>query len=110
MRTSWRVDVSLVCFVLVLAAAIPVALLRTKTYALGYELGQLKSRERELRQRNVELLSELASTQRTVRDKHTSSSAQHSMSQARSGKANENALVLPSAKEVLHAKETGHDK
>ena len=104
MRTSWRVDVSLVCFVLVLAAAIPVALLRTKTYALGYDLGRLKSRERELRQRNVELVSEMASTQRDVRDQHTA------LGVARNGKPADGILALPNAREVLHGKETGHGK
>lgn len=104
MRSSWRVDVSLVCFVLVLAAAIPVALLRTKTYALGYDLGRLKARERELRQRNVELLSEIASTQRSVRDKHTS------LGVARNGKPADGTLALPGAHEVLHGKEPRNAK
>jgi len=93
-----RIDVSLVCFVLVIAAAIPVALLRTKTYALGYELGRLKTDERELRQRNVELLSEVAAVQRSVRDKHISGAR---------GSTKNVELVLPGIDGVLHAREPG---
>lgn len=68
---SWRIDASIVCFAMVVLAAIPVTTLRSKTYAIGYELGRLKETERELRQRNIELQSTLASVQRSVRDKHT---------------------------------------
>ncbi|MBM3382044.1 MAG: hypothetical protein FJY29_06335 [Betaproteobacteria bacterium] len=63
-----RIDASLLCFALVVIAAIPVAALRTKTYAIGYELGRLKSEERQLRQKNTELQGQLASVQRSVRD------------------------------------------
>ena len=98
---NWRVDVSLVCFVLVLAAAIPVALLRTKTYALGYDLGRLKSQERTLRHRNAELLFELASAQRSVRDKL--------ISRTSGGQgASKGALALPEAAQVLHGEGRSH--
>lgn len=63
-----RVDASILCFALVVIAAIPVAALRTKTYAVGYELGRLKAEERLLRQRNTELEGQLASVQRSVRE------------------------------------------
>jgi hypothetical protein len=63
-----KIDASLLCFALVVLAAIPVAALRTKTYAIGYELGRLKSEERQLRQKNTELQGQLASVQRSVRD------------------------------------------
>lgn len=63
-----KIDASILCFALVVVAAIPVAALRTKTYAIGYELGRLKSEERQLRQKNTELESELASVQRSVRE------------------------------------------
>ncbi len=65
-----RIDASLLCFALVVIAAIPVAALRSKTYSIGYELGRLKSEEKHLRQRNVELQSQLASVQRSVRESH----------------------------------------
>lgn len=65
----FRVDASLVCFAVVMLAAIPVAALRAKTYSVGYDLGKLKESERALRQRNVELQVELASTQRSVRER-----------------------------------------
>lgn len=114
---GWRVDVSLVCFVLVLAAAIPVALLRTRTYALGYELGHLKAQERALRQENAELLSELATVERSVRDKHIAGGRgaveplpmllQGNKGQAArepKGDASRRDLVLPNAYGVIHGK------
>jgi hypothetical protein len=86
------VDVSLVCFALVVSAAIPVALLRTKTFALGYELGALKAQEREHRQRNAELISQLASARREARDKLFANS-------------NKSHLSLPSREQVVHGGE-----
>ncbi len=64
-----RIDASIVCFALVVVAAIPIATLRSRTYSLGYELGNLKQEERSLRQHNVELKSALARTQRNIRDR-----------------------------------------
>lgn len=68
-----RIDASLLCFALVVVAAVPVAALRSKTYTIGYELGRLKAEEKQLRQRNVELQSQLASIQRAVRENHLKS-------------------------------------
>ncbi len=85
-----RIDASLLCFALVVVAAIPVAALRSKTYSIGYELGRLKSDEKHLRQRNVELQSQLASVQRTVRDNHLKSNPA----------GRENQLNLPSKTNV----------
>lgn len=65
-----KFDTSIVCFVLVMAAAIPVAALRAKTYSVGYDLGKLKEKERQLRQRNIELQYDLAATERQVREKN----------------------------------------
>lgn len=69
---SIRIDASLVCFAVVMIAAIPVAALRAKTFGVGYDLGRLKETERNLRQKNVELQFELAATERAVRDKFLS--------------------------------------
>lgn len=65
-----KFDTSIICFVLVMAAAIPVAALRAKTYSVGYDLGKLKENERQLRQRNIELQYDLAATERQVREKN----------------------------------------
>lgn len=89
---NFRVDASLICFALVILAAIPVASLRSKTFVLGYELGKLKSEERVLRQENAELQSELASLQRQIRDKHLGKNAK---SQPK--------LTLPSPHQVMHS-------
>jgi regulator of replication initiation timing len=67
-----KVEVSLVCFALVIAAAVPVALLRTRTYSLGYELGRLKAQEKKLIQENVALLAELNETKYAIREKYIS--------------------------------------
>ena len=88
-----KIDASIVCFAMVVLAAIPVATLRTKTYAIGYELGKLKETERTLRQKNIELQSDLASVQRSIRDRHLS----------RSTKAEPGKLQLPGADSVIHA-------
>ena len=77
MKFHWkRIDASLLCFALVVLAAVPVAALRTKTYSIGYELGRLKSEEKLLRQRNVELQTQLASVQRAVRDSRLKNAGQ----------------------------------
>ncbi|MFZ9519168.1 MAG: hypothetical protein ACO3A4_01700 [Silvanigrellaceae bacterium] len=69
MKVHWkRIDASLLCFALVVIAAVPVAALRSKTYSVGYELGRLKSEEKSLRQRNVDLQSQLAALQKNVRE------------------------------------------
>lgn len=86
-----KIDASLLCFALVVLAAIPVAALRTKTYAIGYELGRLKSEERLLRQRNTELQGQLASVQRAVRDAKLKNT----------GHANGAQLDLPAKSNVL---------
>ena len=86
-----NLDASLLCFALVVVAAIPVAALRTKTYSIGYELGRLKSEERMLRQKNIELEGQLASVQRIVRESRTGASTRGKNSQ----------LNLPSKSDVL---------
>lgn len=86
-----KVDASILCFALVVVAAIPVAALRTKTYALGYELGRLKAEERNLRQKNMELESQLASVQRSVRESKVRGTSKESVSQ----------LSLPSQSDVI---------
>ena len=67
MRTI-RLDVSLICFAFVVIAAVPVTLLRTKTFALGYELGQRKEHEKGLIKKKDQLLQELASKKKIIRD------------------------------------------
>ncbi|NBO37181.1 hypothetical protein EBU99_01215 [bacterium] len=92
MKIHWkRIDASLLCFALVVLAAIPVAALRTKTYGIGYELGRLKTEERQLRQKNIDLQSQLAAVQRTVRESRLKTSTNSGVSQ----------LNLPSKTNVL---------
>lgn len=86
-----KIDASILCFALVVIAAIPVAALRTKTYAVGYELGRLKAEERLLRQKNTELESQLASVQRGVRESRIKKSAD----------GHSSALNFPSRSDVI---------
>ena len=65
---KFRLDVSLICFGLVVVAAVPVTLLRTKTYALGYEIGKRKQTEKTLLNKKDRLTQELASKKRSIRD------------------------------------------
>lgn len=54
-----RIDVSLASFALVLALAAPVVALRSETYSVGYEIGELKQTERELLKEQMKLRVEL---------------------------------------------------
>jgi hypothetical protein len=93
-----KIDASIVCFALVVVAAIPVAALRSSTYTLGYDLGKLKNSERLLRQRNVELKSTLAQTQRTLRERFVS---------GRNNKSKDATLELPSRDRILDTRNAG---
>jgi hypothetical protein len=54
-----KVDVSIVSFVLVLVIALPVTALRSQTYSVGYDIAELKSKERQLREHNLDLKAQL---------------------------------------------------
>lgn len=58
-----RIDVSIVSFLLVLIIAIPVTALRSQTYSVGYEIANLKAKERDLREKNLQLQASLARTE-----------------------------------------------
>ncbi len=61
-----RLDPTLICFLAVVIAAIPVTLLRSKTYALGYELAALKEQERECWETRARLASRSAAAYRDL--------------------------------------------
>ena len=54
-----KADVSIVSFGLVLVIAIPVTALRSQTYSVGYEIADLKAKERNLREQNLALKAKL---------------------------------------------------
>jgi hypothetical protein len=89
-----RIDASIVCFALVVVAAIPVATLRSRTYALGYDLGKLKQTEKNQRNHNVELKSAIARTQRSIRDSYLKSK--------NPGSVEMKTLSLPSQEHILN--------
>ncbi len=89
-----RIDASIVCFALVVVAAIPVATLRSRTYALGYELGKLKQTEKNHRNHNVELKSAIARAQRSIRDSYLKTKG--------SGNSEFKSLALPNQEHILN--------
>jgi len=88
-----KFDVSVMCFCLVMAAAIPVAALRAKTYSIGYELGKLKNQEKNLRRENIRIKYDLATVRRVVRDKYLSKDSHAT------------ALQLPNPKAVIRVQD-----
>ena len=67
-----KIDVSIVSFVLVLIVAIPVTALRSQTYSVGYEIANLKAKERILRASQMILEAELAKLKAAVIETSTS--------------------------------------
>lgn len=61
-------DSIIAIIILTIIVGIIVITMRSKTYSIGYEIADLKAKEKSLRQRQIELQSDLASVERTVRD------------------------------------------
>jgi cell division protein FtsL len=61
-------DAIIAIIFLTIIVGIIVITMRSKTYSVGYEIAALKSKEKSLRQRQIELQSDLAATERNVRD------------------------------------------
>ena len=64
-----KIDVMVVIIFFTICVGVLVITMRSKTYYIGYEIASLKMTENKLRQRQTELQSDLAITQRLVRDK-----------------------------------------
>jgi len=64
-------DLGLFCFLLVSFLAIPVTILRSRTFEIGYELASLKENEKALKRKNLELIVQLASSKKEVRENLT---------------------------------------
>lgn len=61
-------DAIIAIIFLTIIVGIIVITMRSKTYSVGYEIANLKAKEKLLRQRQVELQTELAATERNIRD------------------------------------------
>jgi hypothetical protein len=61
-------DAIIAIIFLTILVGVIVITMRSKTYSVGYEIAALKAKEKLIRQRQVELLSDLAATERTVRE------------------------------------------
>jgi hypothetical protein len=95
---KFRLDVSLLCFGLVFVAAVPVTVLRTKTYALGYEIGQKKQNEKVLiRQRDL-LQQELAGIKHSIRTQALQTKTQNDTADSR--------LSFPEPRQILQHGQT----
>ena len=64
-----KIDAMVVIIFFTICIGVVVITMRSKTYSIGYEIASLKNKEKQLRQRQIELQSDLASTRRMVRDK-----------------------------------------
>lgn len=61
-------DAIIAIIFITIVVGVIVITMRSKTYSVGYEIAALKTKEKSLRQKQFELLSELAATERAVRD------------------------------------------
>jgi len=68
-RLLKKIDAMVVIIFFTICIGVVVITMRSKTYSIGYEIASLKKKENQLRQRQIELQSDLASTRRMVRDK-----------------------------------------
>jgi len=65
-----KIDAGMLCFSLVVLCATPVAILRTQTYRIGYELSALKQKERQLREQQKALDIEFFQLKNTLYKKY----------------------------------------
>ncbi|WGL61447.1 hypothetical protein QEJ31_07575 [Pigmentibacter sp. JX0631] len=86
-------DAIIAIIFLTIIVGIIVITMRSKTYSVGYEIASLKAKEKLLRQRQVELQSELAATEKSVRDNLLSQKDINGKSR----------YILPDPKRVLRA-------
>ncbi|MGY3803148.1 hypothetical protein ACWNT8_03675 [Pigmentibacter ruber] len=86
-------DAIIAIIFLTIIVGIIVITMRSKTYSVGYEIASLKAKEKLLRQRQVELQSELAATEKNVRDNLLSQKDINGKSK----------YILPDPKRVLRA-------
>jgi len=86
-------DAIIAIIFLTIIVGIIVITMRSKTYSVGYEIASLKAKEKLLRQRQVELQSELAATEKNVRDNLLSQKDANGKSK----------YILPDPKRVLRA-------
>ncbi len=63
-----KLDSVVLVIVLTIIIGIVVISLRSRTYSIGYEIASLKNKEKNLRQKKDELLSNFTSVQRNVRN------------------------------------------
>ena len=68
-RLLKKIDAMVIIIFFTICVGVVVITMRSKTYSIGYEIASLKNKEKQLRQRQIELQSDLASTRRMVRDK-----------------------------------------
>lgn len=86
-----KIDIIVVVIIMTVCIGVAVISMRSKTYSIGYEIASLKARERHLRQHQIELQSDYAKTQKSIRNKLLSE-------QDKSGQAK---YVLPDLKHVI---------
>lgn len=90
-RILAKIDIIVAAIVATILIGIAVIAMRSKTYSIGYEIAALKLHEKQLRHYQIELQSQYAETQKTIRDKLL-------LEQDKSGKQK---FVLPDLKHVI---------
>ncbi|KAB8030868.1 hypothetical protein [Fluviispira multicolorata] len=98
MKLFKQFDAIIAIIFLTILVGVVVITMRSKTYSVGYEIASLKAKEKSLRQRQVELQSELAATERTVRDNLL----------AQKDKTGKPKYILPDPKRVMRMDQTLH--
>lgn len=91
-------DAIIAIIFLTIIVGVIVITMRSKTYSVGYEIASLKSKEKSLRQRQIELQSDLAATERNVRDNLL----------AQKDSLGKPKYILPDPKRVLRAEQVLH--
>lgn len=66
----------IICFIIVSLIAIPVTILRSRTFEIGYELATIKDIEKSLKRKNLELKVQLSSLKKQVRENLTKNNHQ----------------------------------
>ena len=86
-----KIDAIVIIIIFTICVGVAVITMRSNTYTIGYEIAALKNKEKQLHQRQSEIKTEIASTQRYVRDNLL----------AQQNKQGKTKYILPDASHVI---------
>lgn len=67
-RLLKKIDAIIVIIIFTIVIGVIVTTMRSKTYSIGYELASLKLQEKQLNQKHIELQTQLAELQKSIRE------------------------------------------